>query len=74
VSLSELLDAIDAELADLMASRRNNPAAAIGHAFRILELSRRARLEHDRELWAAQRELEIALWAGDVPANVDPAS
>jgi hypothetical protein len=69
VTVPELLDAIDAELTDLMLSRRNDPARTIGHAMRISKLLRHLRTEHDREIAVAERGFEVKAFALDLPAN-----
>jgi hypothetical protein len=69
VTTLELLDAIDAELADLMGTRADDPASTIGYAFRILALTREARIQYAQERWSMDRGLELALIVGEVPAN-----
>jgi hypothetical protein len=69
VTVDQLLDAIDAELTDLMLSRKSDPAKTIGHAMKISKLLRAVRVKHDQELTVAERGVEIAMFASDVPAN-----
>jgi hypothetical protein len=69
VTHDELLDAIDAELTDLMLSRRSDPAKTIGHAMRISKLLRHVRTEHSREVAVAERGFEVRCFALDLPAN-----
>ncbi len=71
MTIHELTEAIRAELTDLMASRKSNPAMTLGHAFRILRLLDTLNREHDRALWVARGELEIERYAADAANDTE---
>lgn len=69
MTVEQLCSALRDEVSKLMASRRDNPAATIGHACQILKLIERVSREHDRALFHAQTELEIERLVQERPAN-----